>query len=1134
MVSPGRPSPYFWTNTDDAEGGKEKAFFHFEVGTCYLREKIVVMLLRKTIACLAGILLPLVLSVAQEDKDDSPWSSAALAGLELRNVGPAFTSGRIADIAVHPDDDNLWYVAVGSGGVWKTVNAGVTWTPIFDDQSVYSIGCITIDPNNPHTIWVGTGENVGGRHVGFGDGIYKSEDDGATWKNMGLHASEHISKIIVHPTNADIVWVAVQGPLWNPGGDRGLYKTMDGGENWKKVLGDDEWVGVTDLLIDPTDPEWLYAATWQRHRTVAAYMGGGPGSGIHRSSDGGETWQELTKGIPTSNLGKIGLAMSYSNPDVLYAAIELDRVKGGVYMSTNKGMSWVKQSDAVSGATGPHYYQELYTSPHADGRLYLMDNRIQVSDDHGKTFRRLHEEGKHSDNHSINFRMDDPDYLLIGTDGGIYESFDLAANWRFIENLPITQYYKVAVDDSEPFYHIYGGTQDNGSHGGPSRTDTEHGIRNADWWKTLFADGHQSAVEPGNPNITYAETQQGGLHRIDQITGEQVYIQPQTAEDGAYERYNWDAPILVSQHDPTRLYFASQRVWRSDDRGDSWSAISGDLTRNQNRMELPIMGRVQSWDNAWDNRAMSNYNTITSLAESPLDDNLIYAGTDDGLVQVTENGGASWRKIEAGDIPGLPSTAFVNDIRADLHDAGAVYLCADNHKYGDYAPYIYKSTDRGRSWTAIAGDLPDKHLVWRIVQDHVSPGLLFAATEFGLFWTVDGGARWIKLKGSPTISFRDVTIQRRENDLVGASFGRGFFVLDDYSPLRDLSDETFAKEAELFAVKDALWYVPRSIVSSQGSAQYAADNPPFGATFTYWLKEDLETMEEQRRTSEKALATTDADIPFPGWDALEQERLQEDPKIMLTIRDEQGQVVNRVKAKGKRGLHRVSWDLGRASQNAIRLPQSAREEGGFFGRGGGFKATPGTYSVTLSKVVDGVVTDLAGPEDFQVVPLRKGALPGASYEEIAAFRSRLESLQEDVTATTTILSNYQDKVKAMQTAASRVEGESADLIKQIHMARGTLAALAQALSGNQSKETVGEPQAPTPRSWMFVGVRAMRTTYGPTKMHEQSVDRGISELAVIKERLATFGETVLPALEKALMNAGAPWIEGQGLIGLQR
>ncbi|HKJ78899.1 MAG TPA: hypothetical protein VKA10_05165, partial [Prolixibacteraceae bacterium] len=541
-----------------------------------------------------------IVQYATAQKETTLLKDSTFKEFTLRNIGPAFMSGRIADIAIHPEDDNTWYVAVGSGGVWKTKNAGVTWKSIFDGQGSYSTGCITINKNNPNVIWVGTGENVGGRHVGYGDGIYKSEDGGSTWKNMGLKESEHLSKIIIHPDSSNVLWAAAQGPLWSTGGERGVFKTTNGGKSWEKVLGDEEFTGATDLLIDPRNPDLLYAATWQHHRNVAAYMGGGPKTAIYKTDDGGKVWEKLSKGLPAENMGKIGLTISPQNPDIVYAAIELDRRKGGVYRSADRGASWKKMSDAVSGGTGPHYYQELVASPHAFDRLYLCDVRIQVSDDGGKTFRRLKEEHKHSDNHAIAFRENDPDYLLIGTDGGLYESFDLAENWRYIDNLPVTQFYKVAVDDKEPFYQVYGGTQDNSTQGGPSRTENSTGIRNADWEVVLFADGHQPATEPGNPDIMYAEWQEGNLVRVDRTTGEFVHIQPQPGKGEPAERYNWDSPILVSPHNPTTIFYASQRVWKSENRGDSWTAISEDLTKNQERIELPIMGKQQSWDSPWD------------------------------------------------------------------------------------------------------------------------------------------------------------------------------------------------------------------------------------------------------------------------------------------------------------------------------------------------------------------------------------------------------------------------------------------------------------------------------------------------------------------------------------------------------
>lgn len=1068
-------------------------------------------------------------SAVAQDKEDNLMEKA-VSGLKWRNIGPAFCSGRIADIAIHPDDEHTWYVAVGSGGVWKTENSGTTWKSIFDGQPSYSIGCVTIDPGNHHTVWVGTGENVGGRHVAYGDGIYKSTDDGATWKNMGLKESEHISKIIVHPSNSDIVMVAVQGPLWSMGGERGFYKTTDGGKTWNRTLGDDEWTGVTDIVMDPRDPDVIYAATWQRHRTVAAYMGGGPESGIHRSLDGGETWEKLSAGLPKSNLGKIGLAISPQNPDKIYAAVETDRTQGGLYLSDDRGNQWVRQSGTVSGGTGPHYYQELYASPHHEGLLYLMDVRIQVSKDDGKSFSQLDERNKHSDNHAIAFRPDEPDYLLIGSDGGLYESFDHGSTWRFIDNLPLTQYYKVAVDDSEPFYFVYGGTQDNGSSGGPSRTDNEHGIMNQDFFKTLFADGHQSATEPGNPNIMYAETQQGGLHRVDRITGEQVYIQPQAGENDPAERFNWDAPILVSPHNPARLYFASQRVWRSENRGDSWTAISGDLTRNEERMSMPIMGKQQSWDNPWDMKAMSNYNSITSLSESPVKEGLIFAGTDDGIIQISENGGQQWRRVDVGSIRGVPSRAFINDIRADLHDVNTVYVCLDNHKEGDFKPYLMKSEDLGKSWKVITEGLGDRNLIWRTVQDHMDPNLLFCATETGPFCSFDQGVTWIPIKGGlPTIAFRDITIQRRENDLVAASFGRGFFILDDYSMLRNLNEESLSAEATLFPVKDAWWYRERSIDNFSGDAYYAAENPPYGAVFTYHVSASLsQSLEESRKEKEKEMAKQDQDIPFPGWDALEAESREEKTSLLFVIRDAYGLVVNTVEGKTGKGIQRINWELNYSSRNGITFSRSTGG-GGFFGRGG-FLVTPGTYSVQMYKSHNGQLTPLSGEEDFEVKELRQGALPRATNAAVASFRQEVEDFQQDLTATSSVLNQTSQKVDAFKLAATRTGNLAPEIIKSIYEVKQKILDLEKSMNGDPLRDEVGELYENTPRSMMYLGLRALRTTYGPTEMHKEGVRLGMKQLDQIKNQLSKINSEELSVIEKNLRDAGAPWIEGQGLI----
>ncbi|MDC1518105.1 glycosyl hydrolase [Flavobacteriaceae bacterium] len=1044
----------------------------------------------------------------------------SLDAFKFRNVGPAFLSGRIADIVTHPENSNVWYVAVGSGGVWKTENAGTTWSPIFDDQSTYSTGCITLDPSNPSTVWVGSGENVGGRHVAYGDGIYKSTDDGKTWKNMGLKNSEHISEIIVHPDNSDVVWVAVQGPLWSKGGERGLYKTTDGGANWKQVLGNNEWTGVTDIMVDPRNPQIIYAATWDRHRTVAALMGGGPGSGIHRSDDGGNTWRKLTNGLPSSNMGKIGITISPQQPDVVYAAIELDRTKGGVYRSANRGESWTKMSNTVSGGTGPHYYQELYASPHEFDRLYLMNVRVLTSGDGGKTFSQLPERNKHSDNHAIVFKKEDPNYIMLGTDAGIYESFDSAKTWRYIKNLPLTQFYKVAVNNAEPFYHMFGGTQDNGSAGGPSATDEREGIANKHWYKTLFADGHQSATDPVYNDIIYAETQQGGLHRVDLTTGEQVSVQPQARVGEPHERFNWDAPILVSPHNPARLYFASYRVWKSESRGDDWEPISGDLTRNEERITLPIMGRQQSWDNAWDVGAMSNYNTITSLSESPIQEGLLYAGTDDGFIQVSENGGDSWRAIPVTNL-GLPARSFVNDIKADLYDVNTVYVALDNHKEGDFNPYLYKSTDKGLTWKSISNNIPKRTLVWRMVQDNVKKNLLFAATEYGVYTSLNGGDSWQKLPGTPTISFRDITIQKRENDLVAASFGRGFFVLDDYSALREFTESNLNQKGKLFSPRPAKWFVPRSNTGNTGADYYFAKNPEFGAVFTYHLADDYKTQKQIRVSKEKKIKNSN--IPFPGWDALDAEGRESTAKVILTIHDGAGNIINKVSQKASKGSHRIAWDLTHFNPFAISSDGSSRRRYG----GGGAMVIPGNYSASLHLEKEGSVTPLDGPISFEVKPIREGVLKGASYEDYDSFRLALTELMKEMNAVQDVFSESIKKHKALKVALSRsniapgpIEGQLASLDNEINAINK--------LSGSPSRSEIGERNPATMQSYLYNAMNGMENSYGPTGINKKSFEIAKKMLTTIKAKVEALDSSITP-IEKALKAAGAPYINGQGI-----
>ena len=1062
---------------------------------------------------------------AAQAKDPAP-TAEAFAGLKLRNIGPAFMAGRISDIAVDPVARATWYVAVGSGGVWKTVNAGTTWTPIFDKEASYSIGCIAIDPGNPAVVWVGTGENVSGRHVGFGDGVYKSLDGGASWKRMGLEKSEHIARILLDPRDSNVVYVAAEGPLWSSGGERGVFKSTDGGATWEPVLEISENTGVTSLEFDPLNPDVLYAAAYQRRRTVWSFLSGGPESGIYKSTDGGQHWRKLERGLPKGDMGKIGLAVSPQDSDYVYATIEAAEKEKGFYRSTDAGASWEKRSSYIAGGTGPHYYQEIYASPHDRDVIYAADVWLHVTEDGGKTFHLVGSEFKHPDNHAMAFDSEDPDHLLVGCDGGLYETFDRGKHWKFFSNMPITQFYKLALDNDTPFYNIAGGTQDNNSQLGPSRTLDVSGIRNQDWIVTMGGDGYSCQIDPEEPNLVYAELQVGTLVRFDKATGQRVSIQPQPGPGDPPERWNWDAPILISPHSHTRLYYGSQRIWRSDDRGNSWTPISGDLTRDQNRLELEVMGRVWSVDALFDHYAMSYYDSTTSIAESPLVEGLIYVGTDDGLIQVTEDGGANWRRIDG--LPGVPERFFVNEIKASPVDANTVFVAVDSHKTGDYAPYLLKSTDRGRTWASISGDLPARHLVWSVEQDRVKPELLFAGTEFGIFFTLDGGTRWMRLSGDvPTVAFRDIEIQRRENDLVGASFGRGFFVFDDYSLLRETSDAILAEPAHLFPVKRTLLYVPREQLGDpgkafQGAAYFTAPNPPFGAVVTYHLAESLETEKAQRRKREKEIRKAGGDVPFPGWEELKQEAREEVPEIILTVTDAEGSVVRRVTGPGSKGFHRVAWDLRYPSPNPIRIRPQGFVEPWDRDRGGPL-VRPGRYTVTLSKLVNGQETELSQPRSFDVAALGGSTLPEQDPTEVLAFEQRVGNLVRLAAGAQRRLGELEAQLKAMREAALRTPAPTAPMVERVRVLQLRRADLRDALAGDQVREERTEPVSPAILDRVRQVFRSnLDSTYGPTATQRQSYETAESAFNAFQVDLQQF-EADVEALDRDLEQAGAPY-----------
>ena len=826
--------------------------------------------------------------------------------LPLRAIGPALTPGRVGDIAVDPENKSTWYVVMSSGGIWKTTNAGVSWKPIFDDAGSYSIGCIALDPNDSETIWVGTGENQSQRSVGFGDGVYKSTDGGSTWKNTGLKRSEHIAKILVDPKNSDTVYVASQGPLWAKGGDRGVFKTTDGGVSWENVLAISADTGVTDLVMDPKDSDVLYAASYQRRRGVGVLIGGGPESAIHKSIDGGKTWKKLTEGLPDADKGRIALAISPQKPNVLYALFNTAK-EGAFYRSDDGGATWVRQSAFI--VLDWQYFGRIQCDPHAFDRVWIMDIAPAVTDDGGKTFKKQ-QWPVHPDHHALWIDPADKSHLLSGNDGGLYESRDAGKSWHHFLNLPTEQFYRVGVDDAKPFYNVYGGSQDNGSIGGPHRSANRIGVRTTDWFGVGGGDGFQVRVEPGNPDIVYSLVQNGMLSRGDMKTGITKAIRPQTGMEKV--RWHWDSPLIVSPHDPKRIYFAGSMLFRSDDRGDTWKAVSKDLTRNLDPLKIPVMGKLWGDGAVSRNTYTTTLSVITAIAESPRKEGRWIVGTDDGLIQLSDDAGETWTKMEV--IAGIPAESYCTDVVASAHRADTLFATFYNWQRGDFAPHIAKTTDFGKTWKVIAGDLPERQGIWCVVEDPVNPDLLFAGAEFGLFVTLDGGRRWVQWKaGAPTIQFRDLEIQKREGDLVCATFGRGFYILDDIGCLRALDAKALERDAVLLPVR--MTYLFNESPFARPAGAFTAPNPPAGAAITVYVKE---TMKE---------------------------------RLNVTIAGADGKVIRTLPVAGGAGLQRIQWDMRTGT-----------------GRAQSFVAA-GKYTATLVKTVGDKPVTVGEGRTVELVPL---------------------------------------------------------------------------------------------------------------------------------------------------------------------
>ena len=859
----------------------------------------------------------------------------ALDALPWREIGPAAFGGRIDDVeAVHGRLGTI-FVGTASGGIFKTTNRGVTWKSVFDrDGLSLSIGDLAIAPSDPNIIWAGTGEPNNRQSSSWGDGIYKSVDGGETWTHMGLRDSHHIGRVVVHPTDPNIVYVAALGRLWGPNEERGLYRTVDGGKSWTRVLKIDNDTGVVDVALD-ADGRTLFAAAYQRRRRAWGFVGGGPASGLYRSLDGGDSWQRLEGGLPQGTVGRIGVEISRSHPHTVFAIVE--HKDGGIFRSEDRGRTWTRQSSLNQ---RPSYYSQIRIDPNNPNKLWKLASPLFVSIDAGKTWR-SHDTGQkiHVDHHALWINPDDSDHLILGNDGGLYFSYDGSRTWDFIDNLPIGQYYDISVDTREPYW-IYGGTQDNGTWALPVRTYSERGITNDDVVNLAYGDGFYTIPDPQDPRTVYANSQSGRTYAVDVETREEKGIRPLPTDPKEEYRFNWSTPMLMSPHDPKVIYYGGNKLFRTVDRGHRWEVISPDLTRKQEWKKLPIMGPERSADTLSRDDGVSDFGTITTIAESPLMAGLLYVGTDDGLVQMTTDGGKKWQDVTSRFA--LPGPRWVSRVLASRHDRNLTYVTFDGHQDDDFKPYIFRTTDGGATWRSISGNMPDGIVVNALEEHPRNRQLLFAGTEFGLFVTVDGGVRWTHVRGTlPPVPIDDIVLNERTNDLVLGTHGRSIIVLDDVAMLEHLTPQVIDTEVHLFPPGPATQYYQARLLPVPGDSEFAAPNPEYGALISYYLRTDppkVGTAPGTAPTNGGAAptgATNGSQSPAP--------RPPDTPTVKITILDRSGAVVRELQAPDRKGVNRVNWDL------RYPLTFTALEgDEGWFGAPKGTFVLPGEYTVRLS------------------------------------------------------------------------------------------------------------------------------------------------------------------------------------------
>ncbi|MCL7960846.1 MAG: hypothetical protein M8861_11670 [marine benthic group bacterium] len=938
-----------------------------------------------------------------------------LAGMTARSIGPAGMSGRVADVVAAPSDPTIVYVGAATGGVWKSVNGGLNFEPVFDDQPVAAIGAIAVHPTDPDVVWVGTGEGNVRNSVSVGNGIYRTRDGGRTWTHLGLEATERIHRIIIHPQDPNTLWVAAMGREWGENPERGVYRSTDAGDTWEKILYVNERTGAADLVLDPSNPDKLFAAMWDYRRWPWFFNSGGPGSGLHVSRDGGDTWIRLTPddGLPEGDLGRIGLGIAASDPRVVYAYIEAK--ENALFRSDDGGISWRSVGKGDNVGNRPFYYADIRVDPERADRVYSLWSIISVSDDGGRSFRQLVGWDIHPDHHAMWINPADASHIIIGNDGGVAISRDRGQTWRFVRNLPLAQFYHIRVDMEQP-YNVYGGMQDNGSWKGPSTVLENGGIRNFHWAEVGFGDGFDTSPDPEDSMRGYSMSQEGFLARWDLRTGERKDIRPAPAP-GGHLRFNWNAGFAQDPFDDGTIYYGSQYVHRSRDRGETWEIISGDLTTNNPEWQR----QAESGGLTPDVTGAENFTSIVSIAPSPIAEGVLWVGTDDGRLHVTRDAGGSWSSIE-GNLRDVPANTWIPHIEPSHVDAGGAFIVLDDHRRSNWTPYVFRTDDFGARWTRIA----DEDDVWgyalAIAQDPVDPDLLFLGTEFGLWVSTDGGGDWFKwTHGVPTVGVRDLVVHPRDHDLVMGTHGRAAYILDDVSPLRGLDGSVLDATLHLFPVSDAVQYRSRQTGASRfpGHGEFRGASRTTGALITLVVNGEQLPHPDERTERERQEAARAGDS-LGASDDEEGDAKSEGPgtSVELSIADESGTVIRTWEEEVHLGLNRVSWNLRR---DGFKRPDTGQgEEGSSDFRPSGIRVLPGSYTLTVT------FGDHEASSTFSVLAdPRESASPedrSAKYQALLAAGETRESVADALS----LIYRIRSDVAASLEAAERMSKDADD------------------------------------------------------------------------------------------------------------